>query len=120
LKCQNLRKLQRSANYKNLVETQFEMSKFKKITKKGKIQKLVETQKPSCFFNPVHLWSKYWIIDNIFVSYNLVDQKDEVKNIVVKKSHYGRGSKPWEPMKEDNNNNNNDKCLFNCHNCINY
>jgi hypothetical protein len=59
------------------------MSRFKKITKKGKIQKLVETQKPSCF-NPVHLWSKYSIIDSIFVSYNLVDQKDEVKNIVVK------------------------------------
>jgi len=33
------------------------------------------------------------------VSYNLDDQKDEVKKVVVKKSHYGRGSKPWEPMK---------------------
>jgi hypothetical protein len=31
----------------------FEMSKFKKITKEGKIKKLVETQKLS-YFKPVH------------------------------------------------------------------
>lgn len=34
------------------------------------------------------------------MSYNPVDQKDEVKNIIVKKSHYGRRSKPREPIYE--------------------
>jgi hypothetical protein len=36
-----LRKLQRTwAKYKNLVETQFQMSKFRKITKKHTLQKI--------------------------------------------------------------------------------
>jgi hypothetical protein len=48
------------------------MSTFKEITREGKLQKLVKTNK-LLLEASTPLESKYPIIDNIFVSYNLVE-----------------------------------------------
>jgi hypothetical protein len=48
------------------------MSTFKEITRELKVQKLVKTNK-LLLEASIPLESKYPIIDNIFVSYNLVE-----------------------------------------------
>jgi hypothetical protein len=50
----------------------FELSTFKEITREGKLQKLVKTNK-LLLEGGTPLESKYAIIDIIFVSYNLVE-----------------------------------------------
>ncbi len=88
----------------------FEKLKFEKVTREGKLQRLVDVWKLEIkknykgrkiqglvkFWEPLIL-GKYLIIDNIFLSYNLVEhyvflvlQKDIIKH---KKSQYVRGLK---------------------------
>jgi hypothetical protein len=49
------------------------MSKFKEITRGDKIQKSMQIQKLSCFKPAHHCRANYPIIDNISLSYNLVE-----------------------------------------------
>jgi hypothetical protein len=49
------------------------MSKFKEITREDKIQKSMKIQKLSCFKPAHHCRANYPIIDNISLSYNLVE-----------------------------------------------
>jgi len=51
----------------------FQMSKFKEITREDKIQKSMKIQKLSCFKPAHNCRANYPIIDNISLSYNLVE-----------------------------------------------
>ncbi len=86
------------------------MSKFKEITRGDKIQKSMKIQKLSCFKPAHHCRANYPIIDNISLSYNLVEHYDSPflpkkrrrrrDRNWCKRSHYVRCSKYGKPLKE--------------------
>jgi hypothetical protein len=84
------------------------MSKFKEITSEDKIQKSMKIQKLSCLKPAHHCRANYPIIDNISLSYNLVEhyvsqflpKKIEEIEIDVRDLHYVRCSKYGKPLKE--------------------
>jgi hypothetical protein len=81
------------------------MLKFKEITKNF-FKEFGGNPRAFCCFRPIHHYSGDAIIDNIFVSYNLVEHyfssflQKRSNRKCCKKSHYVRHSESREPTKE--------------------